>query len=349
MPRCARRASGRMRLRCELGYQLLAVRDRDGALGHGARLLGDRARLRHPGRASAACPTTSWSSTRARDVGEHPRARHARRAARTSTPQRLEYRARGRRARSRGAGGLRGRSHAGSRAAAARRAHRLAARRRSLEVKFERRGAKSVTVRPDLEGEPADGLSWSTRSRWIPRACGSGGAAEVLRLRRSLTETIDVSGLDEPVEREVRVSRRPGTSGWRSAARQGDACRSSRRRLRPRPHGGRAAGAERERRGGAMARRAVRNRRRARPRERRPDDRRDGARARAGRRARVQAPRRRAPPHHHRQGHAPLGLHVRGRAGRRHLLDGRRRAPGRARCRRPAWRSSPPTCAATPA
>ena len=101
------------------------------------------------------------------------------------------------------------------------------------------------------------------------------------------------------------------TPGWR---RRGRLCRSP-------PHD--------DPRGSRSAPPAVRHRRRPGRRQRLPDDGRDGDAAGAG--AGLHHPQRRSPPPGaHRQGHAPVGLHARERAGGRHHVDGRRRRAGRA-------------------
>jgi YbbR domain-containing protein len=75
-----------------------------------------------------------------------------------------------------------------------------------IEVKFERRGRKSVRVRPDLEGEPAEGFLLAGVEVDPARVWLVGARSEVLRLSEVVTETIEVSGLTESEEREVRLS-----------------------------------------------------------------------------------------------------------------------------------------------
>ena len=75
-----------------------------------------------------------------------------------------------------------------------------------IEVKFERRGRKSVQIRPDLEGEPAEGYALGEVEVEPPRVWLAGARSAVLRLSEVVTETIDVAGVTEPVEREVRLS-----------------------------------------------------------------------------------------------------------------------------------------------
>ena len=74
---------------------------------------------------------------------------------------------------------------------------------------------------------------------------------------------------------------------------------------------------------------ALRHRRNPRRRQRRPDDGGDRPRPRARRRARL-SPKPAPTQDPHRQGHPAFGLHARAGDGFGHLLDGRRRAAGRA-------------------
>jgi YbbR domain-containing protein len=75
-----------------------------------------------------------------------------------------------------------------------------------IEVQFERRGRKAVRVRADLEGQPAQGFEIAAVEVDPPRVWLTGARSEVLRLSEVVTETIDVSGLATPLEREVRLS-----------------------------------------------------------------------------------------------------------------------------------------------
>lgn len=76
----------------------------------------------------------------------------------------------------------------------------------SLEVKLEIRSRKSVKVRPDVEGEPAAGFVLTSVEVNPPRVWLQGARSDVLRLSEVVTETIDVNGLDQPAEREVKLS-----------------------------------------------------------------------------------------------------------------------------------------------
>jgi YbbR domain-containing protein len=75
-----------------------------------------------------------------------------------------------------------------------------------IEVDFERRGRKSVKVRPDLEGQPAEGYQVTGVEVEPPRVWLTGARSDVLRLTEVVTETVDITGLTEPTEREVRLS-----------------------------------------------------------------------------------------------------------------------------------------------
>ena len=76
----------------------------------------------------------------------------------------------------------------------------------SLELRFARRGRKSVRVRADLAGDPAEGytVAWvevDPAYVWL-----TGDRRELLSMREALTETLEIRGIQEPVEREVRLS-----------------------------------------------------------------------------------------------------------------------------------------------
>jgi len=76
----------------------------------------------------------------------------------------------------------------------------------TIEVEFERRGRRAVKIRPDLEGEPAAGFEIVEVAVEPARVWLVGARSEVLRLAEVVTETIEVAGLAESVEREVRLS-----------------------------------------------------------------------------------------------------------------------------------------------
>ena len=79
-----------------------------------------------------------------------------------------------------------------------------------IELTFEKRASKTVKVKPDVEGAPAEGYRLGQVSVAPPRVRIAGARSEVLRISEVATETIDVAGATEPVEREVRVSAGPG-------------------------------------------------------------------------------------------------------------------------------------------
>ena len=76
----------------------------------------------------------------------------------------------------------------------------------TIELEFERRGRKSVRITADLEGEPAEGFVFTEVEVEPPRVWLERARSKVLRLSEVLTETIDVAGLSESLEREVRLS-----------------------------------------------------------------------------------------------------------------------------------------------
>ncbi len=76
----------------------------------------------------------------------------------------------------------------------------------TIELEFERKSRKSVRLTADLEGEPAVGFVFTEVEIEPPRVWLEGARSKVLRLSEVMTETIDVAGLSEPLEREVRLS-----------------------------------------------------------------------------------------------------------------------------------------------
>ncbi len=75
----------------------------------------------------------------------------------------------------------------------------------SVMVKFERRGSKVVRVRPDLEGEPEAGFQVAGVSVEPDRVRITGARSEVMRLNEVITETINLAGAKETLERQVRL------------------------------------------------------------------------------------------------------------------------------------------------
>jgi YbbR domain-containing protein len=76
----------------------------------------------------------------------------------------------------------------------------------SIEVSLERRGRKSLRVRPDIEGEPAEGFAIAAVEVDPPNVWVTGARSDVLRLSEVVTETIEVAGVDGPIEREIGLS-----------------------------------------------------------------------------------------------------------------------------------------------
>jgi YbbR domain-containing protein len=75
----------------------------------------------------------------------------------------------------------------------------------SIDFTLEPRGTKAVKVREDLAGEPAEGFKVAAVQVDPPRVWITGPEREVRRLREVVTETVDVTGVDESFEREVRL------------------------------------------------------------------------------------------------------------------------------------------------
>ena len=63
-----------------------------------------------------------------------------------------------------------------------------------------------MRVRADLEGEPAEGYQVAGIEIEPPRVWLVGARSAVLRLSEVVTETIDVAGIAESTEREVKLS-----------------------------------------------------------------------------------------------------------------------------------------------
>ena len=76
----------------------------------------------------------------------------------------------------------------------------------TIDLTFDRRGRKSVRVNAEIGGEPAPGFAIVEVALEPPRVWLAGARRDVLRLSEVSTETIDVTGLDTSVERDVRLS-----------------------------------------------------------------------------------------------------------------------------------------------
>ena len=75
-----------------------------------------------------------------------------------------------------------------------------------IDVTFEKRGSKTVRVRPDYTGEPAAGFLLAGVSVDPLRVRITGARRAVQRVTEVATEPIDLSGLAESEEREVKLS-----------------------------------------------------------------------------------------------------------------------------------------------
>lgn len=74
----------------------------------------------------------------------------------------------------------------------------------SIDFTLEPRGTKAVKVRADLAGELAPGYAVAAVEIEPSRVRITGPRSEVLRLSEVVTETIDLTGAEETLEREVR-------------------------------------------------------------------------------------------------------------------------------------------------
>jgi YbbR domain-containing protein len=79
-----------------------------------------------------------------------------------------------------------------------------------IELKFEPRGRKNVKIRPDIEGQPAEGFLMGEVTLEPDRVWLTGARSDVLRLTEAVTETVDITGQSKPIEKEVRLSLRGG-------------------------------------------------------------------------------------------------------------------------------------------
>jgi len=75
-----------------------------------------------------------------------------------------------------------------------------------IELKFEPKGRKNVRIRPDIEGEPAEGFLLGEIVVEPERVWLAGARSDVLRLSEVATETVDITGHANPLEKEVRLA-----------------------------------------------------------------------------------------------------------------------------------------------
>jgi YbbR domain-containing protein len=75
-----------------------------------------------------------------------------------------------------------------------------------IQVSFEKRATQAVRVRPNIQGEPAEGFVVTGVGIEPARIQITGARSEVLRLSEVMTEPIDVTGAEEALDRDVRVA-----------------------------------------------------------------------------------------------------------------------------------------------
>jgi YbbR domain-containing protein len=75
-----------------------------------------------------------------------------------------------------------------------------------LEITLEGKGRKQLKVRPDLEGDAAEGHIISRIEVEPTRIWLTGAHSEVIQLSEVVTEPIDVEGATKSFEKEVRIS-----------------------------------------------------------------------------------------------------------------------------------------------
>jgi YbbR domain-containing protein len=74
-----------------------------------------------------------------------------------------------------------------------------------LEFTLERKISRRMSVKPELAGRPAEGFVVGDVQTTPRRLLITGAESELLRLGELLTETIDVSGASQPIERSVKI------------------------------------------------------------------------------------------------------------------------------------------------
>jgi YbbR domain-containing protein len=82
-----------------------------------------------------------------------------------------------------------------------------------LEFTLERRISRRVEVAPQITGQPAEGFLLGEVRATPRRLLVTGAESEVLRLGEVLTETIDVTGATQPIERSAKIVAL-GTHAW---------------------------------------------------------------------------------------------------------------------------------------
>lgn len=80
-----------------------------------------------------------------------------------------------------------------------------------LEVRFEKRGQKTVPLRAETEGIPAPGFHLAGVVIVPDKIRLEGARSQVLRMKEVVTEKIDIAGLTEDAEREARLVLKSGS------------------------------------------------------------------------------------------------------------------------------------------
>ena len=80
-----------------------------------------------------------------------------------------------------------------------------------IQVRFEKRGRKAVTVRAEIQGVPAPGFHVAGVVIEPAKVWLEGARSQVMRLNEVVTETIDIAGLAANENREVRLVLGGGT------------------------------------------------------------------------------------------------------------------------------------------
>lgn len=74
-----------------------------------------------------------------------------------------------------------------------------------ITIRLDSKARKSVTVRPDIEGEPAEGFRLKDLRVVPSRVWLAGARSQVLKLEEVVTQPIVLTGLETSEEREVRL------------------------------------------------------------------------------------------------------------------------------------------------
>ena len=74
-----------------------------------------------------------------------------------------------------------------------------------ITIRLDSKARKSVSVRPDIDGEPAEGFRLKELRVMPSRVWLAGARSQVLRLEEVVTQPIVLTGLAATEEREVRI------------------------------------------------------------------------------------------------------------------------------------------------